>query len=148
MAESNTSERMITAAERQVQALALRKAGVSYEQIASALGYASGSGAYQAVHRALRKMLKEPAEEVRDLEVARLDEMLRALWPGVQAGEPKKVLAALRVMERRAKLLGLDAPAKIDVRHMIEELAREFDMTPEQAAAAVAEAERIVKAHE
>lgn len=57
--------------------------------------------------------LLRPAEEVRTLEVARLDAMLLALWPQVKQGNQGAIEKALKVEERRAKLLGLDAPAKI-----------------------------------
>ena len=52
----------------------------------------------------------ERAEEVRDLELQRLDEMTAGLWPQIQAGSPPAVTAAIRVSERRARLLGLDEP--------------------------------------
>lgn len=148
MSESKTSERRIEAAEKKRQALELRKAGATYAAIAAALGYESTSSAYKAVMTAIRAIYREPAEEVRELEIARCDEMLRALWPGVMAGDAKKVNAALRVMERRSKYLGLDAPQKVDVRHMIEELAREAGLSEEDTAAAVAEAERIARNRE
>lgn len=88
----------------------MRIAGASYEAIAQELGYRSRSGAYQAVMTALKRTLQEPANELRTLEVRRLDEMLADLW-----GKRKQPLVAdriLRIMERRAKLLGLDAPTK------------------------------------
>ena len=113
MPESKTSIRRLQAVERAKQALELRKGGASFPEIARALGYSGPAGAYQAVMSALRKTLKEPAEEVRTLEVARLDAMLLALWPQVRQGNQGAIDKALKVEERRAKLLGLDAPAKI-----------------------------------
>ena len=61
---------------------------------------------------ALKATLREPADEVRDLEVARLDAMLLPLWRRVQQGDERAVDRALKIMERRARLLGLDAPSK------------------------------------
>ena len=113
MPESKTSVRRLQAVERAKQALELRKGGASFPEIARALGYASPSGAYDAVMSALRKTLKEPAEEVRRLELARLDAMLLALWTQVKQGNQGAIDRALKVAERRAKLLGLDAPAKL-----------------------------------
>ena len=97
---------------RQLQALELRKAGVSYEAIAASLGYRDRSGAYRAVTAALKLTLREPAEELRTLELERLDAMLLALWRRVQAGDEKTVDRVLHIMERRARLLGLDAPLR------------------------------------
>jgi hypothetical protein len=36
-----------------------------------------------------------------------------SLAPGIKDGDPRAVLAAIRIMERRAKLFGLDAPTTI-----------------------------------
>jgi hypothetical protein len=98
--------------DRKLQALELRKAAVSYQQIADQLGYRSASGAFNAVKAALKATLREPANELRDLEVARLDAMLLVLWRRVQSGDEKAVDRVLRIMERRARLLGLDAPRR------------------------------------
>ena len=97
--------------ERQERALNLRKAGTHYRDIAGVLD-CSTSTAHELVQEALTAMIKEPAKEVRDLEVARLDEMLKALWPAVVQGRWLAVDRALRIMERRAALLGLDAPQR------------------------------------
>jgi hypothetical protein len=102
-------------AERRDTALSLRKAGRSYAYIAKELGI-SRSGAYQTVQAALeeiRQHYRETAHEVISLELERLDEMTRALESKVGYGDATSIAAALRVMERRAKLLGLDAPQKI-----------------------------------
>lgn len=42
-------------------------------------------------------------------QVARLDRMLTSLWDKVRQGNERAIDTALRVEERRAKLLGLDA---------------------------------------
>lgn len=111
--ESATSPRRIEAVERQRQAVELRKAGASFRQIAEQLGYSSAGGAYKAVMTALRKTLREPADEMRGLELDRLDMLTFALWSEAQQGNLGAIDRLLRVMERRAKLLGLDAPSKV-----------------------------------
>ena len=108
-------QKELNALEKQMQALELRKAGVSYARIAEALGYASGSGAHKAVSSALKKTLQEPSDELRMLEIERLDAMLAAIWGSVKQGQYGAQDRALKIMERRAKLLGLDAPVKADV---------------------------------
>ena len=102
----------VNANDRQLQALELRKAGVSYAVIAERLCYRSGSGAHAAVGAALKKTLQEPADELRVLELERLDNMLLAIASQVKAGHLGAIDRALRIQERRAKLLGLDAAAK------------------------------------
>jgi len=105
----------VDATENQSKALTLRKAGVSYQGIADALGYATPMGAWKAVKAGLKKTLQEPAAELRTLELARLDDMLKAIAPHVQAGNLTAIDRALKIQDRRAKLLGLDMPAKVDV---------------------------------
>ena len=99
------------AAQRALQALELRKAGASYEQISRVCGYASRSGAYQAVQRELQRTMQEPADDVRQLELMRLDDLYRAMVPKALKGDKDStwyVDRCLAIMDRRAKLLGLD----------------------------------------
>jgi len=110
--ESKISPRRILAAEKQVKAMELRKAGATFREIGEKLGYTE-AGARKAVMSALRKTLREPADELRTLEVERLDAMMQGLWPEALRGNPNAVTRVLNIMERRAKLLGLDAPAKV-----------------------------------
>lgn len=105
----------VTAHDNQLKALELRKAGVSYQRIAETLGYKDSSGAWRAVKAALKKTLQEPADELRTLEIERLDAMLSAIWASVKQGQYGAQDRALKIMERRAKLLGLDAPVKQDI---------------------------------
>lgn len=118
-----TSLAMLNAAAKQAQALELRKAGHSFEQIAAKLGYANGGGAYKAVEAGLRATLQEPADELRQLEITRLDTMLSALWPKVKRGEHGAIDRALKVGERRAALVGLDAPKKIEQKIDVSQLS-------------------------
>lgn len=124
-------------AARDAAACRLRARGLTYEQIATDLGMASRSSAYDAVQRALTATVKEPADEVRQIELVRLDELHRAalavlegthyvvdkgqvvIWEGAPLVDDGPVLAAvdrlLKVQERRARLLGLDIPVKQQV---------------------------------
>lgn len=113
MVESITSEGRLEAHERHKQALQLRMAGMTYDEIAKQLGYASTSGAYDAVISAMKVGCRELAEEVRDLELSRLDRMLMAIWPEALAGNVSVIDRVLKLMERRAKYGGLDKPTPI-----------------------------------
>lgn len=59
------------------QAAALRARRKTYQQIADELGMASKSSAYEAVQRALRDALSEPAEQARQMELDDLDRAQR-----------------------------------------------------------------------
>lgn len=112
--ESTTSPRRIEAQQRAAKAIELRKAGMTYEQIAETLGYSHFSTARNAVARALEIAVTEPAQELIQLETMRLDALFMAVWPDARRGVLKAVDRALKIQERRAKLLGLDKPAKFE----------------------------------
>lgn len=93
----------------------MRKAGWTFDVIARQLGYKTPSSAYRAVMAAIKKTLQEPADEVRQIEVARLDALAASLWMDAKQGNLPVIDRLLRVMERRSKLLGLDLPVQIEV---------------------------------
>lgn len=102
--------------ERERQVLELRRAGATYDDCARAVGYATAQGAYLAYQRALKRTLVETgAEEARQQELDRLDRLQRAVWPNALQGDLAAVNSVLRIMDRRARYLGLDAPIKHDL---------------------------------
>lgn len=103
-------DRKLQSAEKQKLAMELRLKGLTYEEIAKQVGYKNRKGAHNAVKRNLEHYLKEPTEELRATEVARLDAALDAIWTRCLNGHLASIGVALRIMERRATLLGLDAP--------------------------------------
>lgn len=110
VSESRTSVRRLKAVERQRQALELRLGGATLADIAGVLGYASASGAVNAIDSALRRTLEEPAAKVRKLELRRLDLLLLGIWNEAIRGDDKSIGRVLNIMERRARYLGLDTP--------------------------------------
>jgi hypothetical protein len=119
---------------REKRALELRIGRMPFAAIAEEIGYADASGAYKAVQRALRRTLQEPAAELRRVELESLDQLYRAalivaLQPGDRQLEAQR--NCLKIMERRARLLGLDAPQRkiVDVisRDAFEELRSEME---------------------
>src|SRR5690606_7172749 len=71
-AVSKAAVKSVTDAERQRDALDLRKQGYTFQEIADRIGYRHASGAHQAVMAGLRKTIQEPADELRRLELERL----------------------------------------------------------------------------
>lgn len=112
--ESQHSRRRLEAVELQVKALQCRKAGLTYAQIADRLGMGSPQAAWNAVESALRRTLQEPADVVRKLELGRLDAMFIPVYINACRGDLAALSAALNIMTRRARLLGLDAPLKTE----------------------------------
>lgn len=100
--------------EARQRAMELRRDGWSFREIAFILGVTvSTAYAYvQAELSFLRRKTEEDTLAVRDIELQRLDRMYLNLQPGIEAGDPLAINAALRIADRRSALLGLDAPSK------------------------------------
>lgn len=102
----------VVATENQLHAIELRKDGLNYDQIAEVLKI-SRQGAWQLVNDGLknyRRVTAEAVEEVRELEVQRLDRLLMGHWEKAMSGDDKSAGVVLKIMERRSRLLGLDTP--------------------------------------
>lgn len=123
-------------ADRRAKLIRLRLAGISFDDPRIlALGYTSRQHASKDMIRALKERRDEQAAAAsvyRQQENERLDVLLAAIWP--YATNPVRTVAdrddpeaepeekfdrsavdvALRLLERRAKLNGLDMPAKIE----------------------------------
>jgi len=112
--QAKTSARRLKNGERQQQALNLRIAGASFDQIARQVGYASRGAARNAVLAILKRREQEPADELRKMEGERLDRLQLGLWNQAANGDREAIDRLLRLMKRRADLFGLDAPAKIE----------------------------------
>jgi transcriptional regulator len=99
-------KRTLRKQENQVKALELRRKGNTYLAIAKALGI-SPAGAHGLVQAALLATIQEPSEAVRVLELERLDFLTKKLEKRINSGEDKAINTFLKVMDHRARLLGL-----------------------------------------
>lgn len=109
----NKAARAAKARER--VALDLHLAGLTYAQIAAELGYADRGSAHRAVMRCMAR--DYPASEVADArqrEEARLERAHQAVWPRVLLGDLKAIETMLKIHDRRARLLGLLAPLRVE----------------------------------
>ena len=130
------------------RAAELRSMSFTYAQIGEQLGV-STSTAFERVTRGMQAVPTEGVVEARRLELAKLDNIERKLlvvlgqrqprvdhgriiWDIDDSGQRVRVLdygpviqaaaGLLRVQERRAKLLGLDAPSQIRVETVTEDV--------------------------
>lgn len=135
MTQHATSTQAIAVEEWRLRALDKRREGKNFRVIASELaaegGPVSVSRAYELVVEALndlRTQCREAAQDIRDIEIQRCDGMIEELWrrlTNTGAGDnAKKQISArtaarlvdsiLRVQDRKARYLGLDAPRRIE----------------------------------
>lgn len=89
-------------------------AGSNYRDIAEALGVSPATICkdFKAILADWRKQTNEIIGDWVPLELGRLDTALKAIWDDVRKGDLRAIDRMVKIMERRAKLLGLDAPAK------------------------------------
>lgn len=132
-----TAPRKVIAATIEQKCVDLRAKGKSYAEIADALGIAEDT-AQDMVERVLirtRRGTDAKADAARRLDLLRIDKMLASLWDratdssmatvdvpadnekGIRAydGQDKAIDRVTKLLERRAKLLGLDAAEKVSV---------------------------------
>ena len=118
--------RSVEAAAKRKQALQLRMAGATFDEIAEAMSLTQRGVAYGLVKEALAETQREIREYVAE-EVTRLDRLIRAIWPlaiGRPAGisatgltpavapDLKAVAQVEKLIGRKSRLLGLDAPIR------------------------------------
>lgn len=148
------NEPTIEGVARDAECARLRAQGHTLQEIADEVGYAQGSSVRLAIQRALILTAQEAGDELRALELQRMDMLLNKAWAAMDEthptvsqgrvvmhdGKPVADVQAmfgamdriLRIMERRAKLLGLDAPTRHTVLSVdlinaeIEKLEREL----------------------
>jgi hypothetical protein len=102
--------------QRRAEVLRLRLAGLEFADIAARLDPpVSKQRAHQLYAAALAEVVREPGEAVIKAELLRLDMLWRALLPRALGGSARHVEVALRLLERRARMLGLDAPTRTEV---------------------------------
>lgn len=100
-------QRQLEKLERHSQALELRKAGATYQQIGDAMGV-NLETARRWVKQAMEGLIREPAEELRQLQMERLNTMLMVIWQEVRQGNLPAIDRALRIMGDQRALMGLD----------------------------------------
>lgn len=136
-----TRAQSVGIAERRAKAVDLRMTGASYQTIADALGYKTPGAACQDISRALEASVAAQTRSVevyREEELQRLDLLLGEAWAVLKrqhltvsngkivrsddTDEPilddgptlQAIDRILKIQERRAKFLGLDAPTKVE----------------------------------
>jgi len=106
---ARSSASSIARAERDRDWIELRRQGLLESEIASRYDVRQ-----QTVSKPILKYVRNlpalAADDLRRLESERLDALTAALAPAIAKGDPRSIEAAVRISERRAKLLGLDSP--------------------------------------
>ena len=133
-------------ADRERRAVEMRTRGMTYREIGEALGVNPAS-AQRMVRRALARVPAEAVNDLRALNLFRLEELWRRLGEILEdaADNPDRQLRTidrmLAVMIREASLMGLDAPPKRVAAVVTDELLEK--LIEEEQRALEAEQERL-----
>ena len=109
---------VVTAAERAYRCWRARVGGKSWAVIAEEEHYPSPRAAKYDVDRYLEEarslVVEKSAQDMLTLEVARLDELQRGVWPQAMNGHLPSATLVLNIIRIRADLLGLTGGAAVD----------------------------------
>ena len=105
----SAAARVATAA-RRARCVELAGNGKTYEQIAAEVGFANKSSARKAVVAALAAREADAVDDLRRLEVCRLDQLQASSWEAALAGDARAIDRVLRIITLRSKLLGILEP--------------------------------------
>jgi hypothetical protein len=129
---------------RENRALELRLEGHSYRTISAIMQQEAADGklnlpenySFSACHVDIQRCINElqvktahNVQELRSVELQRLDYYLTKLSAGVNGGDPVSINSALKIVETRAKLLGLFAPIAVQVNELAsKQIEAEFNL--------------------
>jgi hypothetical protein len=111
--------------DRQTKAVLLRRQGHTFREIAAEMKITLRE-AHRLVTTAFREAAHrsaETAEQMVQLHNERLDWMLKSLASEIDRGSSRAIEVAVKLLDRQARLLGLDAPAKKEVQIRFDQLS-------------------------
>lgn len=109
---AQTTAKAVERRERDAQCVSLRRAGLGWDAIAKQLGYTSAARAYEQFMSFMKEYPRENAVAARELEADRYDQLQRAIWAKCLKGDTWAIDRALKLMDQRARLLGLNMPVR------------------------------------
>ncbi len=116
-------------------AFALRMAAGRWHEIAATAGYPSPQAAHAAVKRLVARADRRAVKQLRDLQRARLERLLRGSWLAATQGDARAALTCIRILDQLARLDGLYATTGPEVSRPNRQLVTRGDMTwqPDEA---------------
>lgn len=111
---ARTNGRLLRARIKQAQAVEMRIAGATLEQIREELKYRTRSAALYAIDAAMARTIDlERVDDLRQRSLLRIEAAHNALFPLVLDGDLEATRVWIRLEQRRAKLEGTDAPEEL-----------------------------------
>lgn len=116
MAKKGLKHDSASVRQREKQAVELRNAGLSYQEIAERLGLAGIDTARKIILRCYERDIVTDVEEIRQRELTKLDALEQAVYAKARNGDEKAIETLLKLMKERRKYVGgLEVPKEIKV---------------------------------
>src|SRR5688500_5306118 len=93
---------------RRTRAVELAVQGLSYDAIAKEVGFSHRGSAHRAVIRALAEREVHAVDELRHIELERLEQLHQSYWSAAIEGDRDAASMILKITDRRIRLLGLE----------------------------------------
>lgn len=116
------NQKSLVAKERDLEAVHLRRLGYTYRDIAARLSCSVGTvhGAVKEAFETTLTRTREEAAHLRELELERLDLLFRPAFQKAAEGDLRAAETCLKIMERRAKYLGLDKQGNFPLAEVVQ----------------------------
>ncbi len=122
----DTGKAEVERQEKIAEALDYRRQGYSYREIAAAMDQ-SAACIHKWVKEGLREMIRDAAEDVRDLELSRLDLMQQKLMEVfLDTPDPSYASEILRISKRRLDMMGIKADPNNGVAELADVISDKF----------------------
>lgn len=109
------NQKNLSSKEKKLLALQLRREGKTYQFISDTIDVPI-SKVHLDIGIMLRKEIEQQTKvqkkQIVQLELDRLDLLFDKAWAAIEGGNQASIDKAIKIMERRARYLGLDAPSK------------------------------------
>lgn len=93
----------------------MRRSEIDWDTIAEKLGYGCKQSAHSAFIRFMREYPRDDVEQMRDLELDKIERKCLQLEPECAKGNPRAIEVWNKLSERRSRLCGWDKPERREV---------------------------------
>jgi hypothetical protein len=115
--KGKTRKRRVIAIEWHRRCVDYRIQGLTYDEIAVKCGV-TASRCVQVVLKYMedqRQHNMQEARTIRDMELKRLDLLLKKFWARAMKGNIEHATMAMKILERRAKYIGIETPIQVQI---------------------------------
>jgi hypothetical protein len=115
--------------ERQEKVAALRLHGLTLREISAEVGvtHTTVRSDLVKVRQVWRQNMSKSYDDHVAQSLARYEQLMKALKPGLEKHDWKSIDTAIRLEDRVAKLLGLDMPTQVEVSVTVEAIDKEIN---------------------